>query len=197
LSQPTDNTAAARETAYRFLAPVLLSSSRRVPHSENLRRCCRQYVLNPASAAQVVDSAKRGDPFAHEMVREIAAELSRSGKSLPLAVQRYMAVDAPAFKRRRGRPSGRNWFEGIAIARAVDAVHAAGFPRSRSWSRDRSGDARLTACSIVSEVLKERFDIGKTPQAVEQDWKEYRKRAAIFFTGGIGALLAPLSVDAS
>jgi hypothetical protein len=163
----------AREIAYRFLSRALSFAG---TDRESLSRCCYPYLdgstLNGKTAA-VLDAARGGNPVAHETVCAIAADLTSRGEHLPLPLQQYMTKDAPAFRRPRGRPRGSDWVKGAAIARAVDALVELTDLNKTTNRSSRSDGTRPSACSIVAEVLKERFGVSKTEAAVEKISEEY------------------------
>jgi hypothetical protein len=123
----------------------------------------------------LIDAARREHQLYHEILCQLAADLTLCGRPLPIALQEYMTVDAPAFKRRRGHPRGGDTFRDAAIAAAVQAVVEQGFNRTRN--RRRRGDA--SACSIVAEVLRKRFRFNITEAGVEKIWERFRNTAAV------------------
>jgi hypothetical protein len=157
------------------------------------------YTFNPVPSAEsvalyerwientIVNVHRYNYKSNHEFLCALAAEFVARGVGLPPDLQKYMAVDAPRFKRKRGRPRWGGCFADVAIAAAVTlASQIDGLNRTRNRSRDRNhrrtADAAVTASTIVVEVLRQ-FGITKTEAAVEKIWEKNRFTAySVYFS---------------
>jgi hypothetical protein len=104
-----------------------------------------------AKCDHVVTDARAGDWDAHCALLQLATVIQARGEPLPPLLQEYMAVDAPRFKRPRGRRRGGDWHTNLGIAIAVVTLVNDGVTRTRE-RRTKSDAVRPTACSIVAEV---------------------------------------------
>jgi hypothetical protein len=122
-----------------------------------------------------IDAARRGYEHYHKLLCELAADLTSRGKPLPVPLQEYMTVDAPAFSLKQGHPrGGKNMFRDAAIAAAVQAVVEQGFNRTR-----RRRGTNASACSIVAEVLRKEFRFNITEAGVEKLCERFRDTTAV------------------
>jgi hypothetical protein len=123
--------------------------------------------------------ARQGDEFAHWRLWAFAIDATALGESLLAPHQEYMVMDAPLYKRSRGR---RSWdgrprigesspFHLCLIAATVEVLVSKGVPRTRNRT---SPDTRPTAYSIVAKALAQLGVKGKTPGAVEKISEKYR-----------------------
>lgn len=131
-------------------------------------------------------SAVAGHKIAHDALHEIANRKRAKGEALIPKLETYLIVDSPKFRTRRARPVGTDVVRCAAIAGAVAALcEVNGFNRTRSRASVASGKAGECACSVVSEVLRER-GTPTTEQAVEKIYEKWRDMAALlFFEGGV------------
>jgi hypothetical protein len=125
----------------------------------------------------LVNRARAGDWDMHCTLLRLAALLQARGEPLPPLLQEYMAIDAPRFKRPRGRRRGGDWHTNLGIAIAVVTLVNDGVTRTRE-RRTKSDAVRPTACSIVAEVAVQlKSPIGRTEGAVEKIWERYHRKA--------------------
>jgi hypothetical protein len=129
------------------------------------------------AADHVVNDARAGDWDAHCILLRLAIVIQARGEPLPPLLQEYMAVDAPRFKRPRGRRRGGDYHTNLGIAVAVVTLVNDGVTRTRE-RRTKSDAVRPTACSIVAEVAAQlKSPIGRTEGAVEKIWERYHRKA--------------------
>jgi len=130
---------------------------------------------------KLIAYASEGNQLSHELLVEIADDLTDKHLSLPLSLQDYLI--RPSYAGKRGRPRGSDWVQNAAIAGAVLALtEVNGFNRTRNRFPAPGGKAnrRETACSVVAAEAG-RFGITKTASAVEKISERYRELAALPF----------------
>jgi hypothetical protein len=122
---------------------------------------------------RIVDAARQGDRDAHVYLWWVAVWLTAHTVPLPPLLQEYIVVDAPVFKRCRGRRPGGDIVARGGIALAVAVLTRYGIPLTRNRHTRTPGP---TACAIVVEILKE-IGITKTEAAVEKIFYEHRQHS--------------------
>jgi hypothetical protein len=147
-----------------------------------LREMNERAFKNEHGHERFLEAARGGDPLSHEILCEVAADLAARGEPLPPALLKYMAVDAPAFKPKRGQPSwGR--FRGEAIADAVTLLVAfKGFRPTRNRSHHGNDAHPPSACSLVAAALRQ-FGINKSEEAVQKAWEKGRRQNWMWVVG--------------
>jgi hypothetical protein len=119
--------------------------------------------------------------------REVASSDWYPADWYPDRVRVSVFPPPPAVRRKRGRPPRGDQTLNVdqaikmahaqdlnlAIAGAVVLLHEC-TGLDRITNRSPSGAVRTTACSIVAQVLRERFFISKTPEAVAKISERHR-----------------------
>lgn len=118
---------------------------------------------------KMINLARRGNPDALTIVNSFLRAHTTSGTAPPLMLRTYLAdflggKILPQSKR-TGPPIGQNDHRDFMIAIAVD-----GLIQVHGLNASRSGHRMHSACSLLSEVLKER-GIRLSEDAVLKIWK--------------------------
>jgi hypothetical protein len=144
--------------------------------AEGRRQLKNRFIIGDPTLEGIIADARQGGVSSHFTLWDCALGLTACAEPLLSLLQEYMAVDAPAFRRRPGR-QGRSLgagheVAGIASIVALLAKNGLNPYRNRE---PRSGTAPPTACSIVAEELR-RVGIIKTEAAVEKIFEQDRFR---------------------
>jgi hypothetical protein len=120
-----------------------------------------------------VNEARGRNWDAHCLLLRLGAFLQARGQPLTPLLQEYLTVDAPRFKRPRGRQRGGDWHTNLGITIAVTTLVNSGVTRTRE-RRTKSDSPRPSACSIVAEVAVQlNSPVGRTEGAVMKIWERY------------------------
>jgi hypothetical protein len=119
--------------------------------------------FDPASAADILDAAERGDPVARSAIHHAVAWYLINRVALPDTLRDYL-VKLLVFQGGIGtkkKPPHKNYLRDDWIRIAVRAVKAHGFERTRNPATESP-----SACSIVRQVLEE-YGIAMSEKTVE------------------------------
>jgi hypothetical protein len=130
---------------------------------------------NNERANDVIIRAKNGDCIADAVLRELAADMSKSGEPLPTNLHAYIKTERPP--RKRGRKGYSNALRDFRIARAVEYVCGLGFKPTRGEDKRAVVNAKgASACWIVAEALRRRGLANVSETAIEKIWQRFDAR---------------------
>jgi hypothetical protein len=181
----------AHKVAHGFLAVALACGRDTAAEARNYERSRLKAFVFPTGevlAAELEEGigelivyASEGNRPSHELLKEIASDLTEKHLSLPLSLQEY--IISPTYVGQRGRPPGSDWLQSAAIAGAVLAlteINDFQWTNSRVPAFGGKAESRESACSIVAAEAR-RFDIVKTAAAIEKITERFRDLAAVVF----------------